>query len=228
MIEYNDNFFIRVKNSIICNFKEKFFSKKIKFNFPKNINRLKVIQYVVNKKNYKSYLEIGCDDNAVFAKIKVINKIGIDPVKGGNYRGTSDNFFKKNKKKFDCIFIDGLHEFNQVTKDIENSINVLNKNGIIFIHDTMPRSKYHQAVPRCKPTWNGDVWKSIVYFRSFKNLDIFSLEVDQGITLIKKKYNYSILNYNKKQSKNLSFKDFYHNHKKYLNIKNISDIDKFI
>ena len=228
MVEYDDNLFLKVKNFIICNLKENFFSKKINFNFPKNVDRLNIINYIINKKNYQSYLEIGCDNNVVYKNIKVKYKIGVDPVKGGNYRDTSDNFFKKNKRNFDCIFIDGLHEFNQVTKDIENSINVLTDNGIIIIHDTMPRSKYHQAVPRCRPTWNGDVWKSIVYFRSFKNLKIFSLEVDQGITLIKKKNNCSILNYSKKQSKNLKFKDFYQNHKIYLNTKNLSHIDKFI
>ena len=35
---------------------------------------------------------------------------------------TSDDFFKQNKKKYDCIFIDGLHTYKQVKNDILNSI----------------------------------------------------------------------------------------------------------
>ena len=43
-------------------------------------------------------------------------KVGVDPVSGGTIRVTSDNFFRTNKEKFDCIFIDGLHKYAQVKK----------------------------------------------------------------------------------------------------------------
>ena len=87
-------------------FSEKF-SKKINFSFDKR-NRLDLINHIIKKNNYKQYLEIGCHNDEVFNKIE-IDKIGIDPISGGNFRGTSDEFFEKNQKKFDCIFIDGLH-----------------------------------------------------------------------------------------------------------------------
>ena len=74
---------------------------------------------MIENKNYKKYLEIGCHNDEVFNKIS-IEKIGVDPVSGGNFRGTSDEFFKKNKSNFDCIFIDGLHEYKQVKRDILN------------------------------------------------------------------------------------------------------------
>ena len=47
----------------------------------------------------------------------------------------SDIFFKNNKTNYDMIFIDGNHTINQVLKDIINSLNCLNKNGIIILHD---------------------------------------------------------------------------------------------
>ena len=47
----------------------------------------------------------------------------------------SDYFFKNNKKKFNFIFIDGNHTIDQTIKDISNSLKILDKNGIILIHD---------------------------------------------------------------------------------------------
>ena len=38
---------------------------------------------------------------------------------------SSDEFFLKNKDQFDIIFIDGLHVYEQVKRDIENSLIVL-------------------------------------------------------------------------------------------------------
>ena len=62
-----------------------------------------------------------------------IEKTGVDPVSGGNFRGTSDEFFSQNSKNYDCIFIDGLHVYQQVIKDILNSIKILNNNGVIIL-----------------------------------------------------------------------------------------------
>ncbi len=51
------------------------------------------------------------------------------------FKNTSDEFFEKNNKKFDIIYIDGWHEAPQVYKDINNSWNSLNTNGIIICDD---------------------------------------------------------------------------------------------
>jgi hypothetical protein len=142
-------------------FGEKFY-KKINFEWNKYPSRDQIIQETINRKEYKSYLEIGCDQNLVFLKIKIEKKIGVDPVSGGTITDTSDNFFKKNNIRFDIIFIDGLHEYDQVKKDINNSLSFLNDNGVIFLHDCMPRGFIYQAVPRARSAWNGDVWKNIV------------------------------------------------------------------
>ena len=142
-------------------FGEKFY-KKIDFNWDNFPKRYELINKVITKKNYKSYLEIGCDENQNFDKINIQEKIGIDPKKGGNIKMTNDIFFRTNQKNFDCIFIDGLHLYEQVKRDINNSIKFLNKDGIILLHDCLPNRLYDQAVPRCKINWNGDVWKAIV------------------------------------------------------------------
>ena len=51
------------------------------------------------------------------------------------YKNTSDEFFSNNKEKYDIIYIDGWHEAPQVYKDINNSWNCLNENGIIICDD---------------------------------------------------------------------------------------------
>ena len=99
------------------------FSKKLDFKWNQYPNRHSIIQQIIDRKKYKSYLEIGCDKDVLFNSIKIIKKIGVDPVSGGNIRMTSDDFFKNNLDKFDIIFIDGLHQYKQVKNDIINSLN---------------------------------------------------------------------------------------------------------
>ena len=198
-------------------FGEKFY-KKLDFDWSIHPERYEIIQEIIYRKKYKNYLEIGCDNDQLFSKINIEKKVGIDPVSGGTIRDTSDNFFKKNITKFDVVFIDGLHEYSQVKKDIENSLNNLNDNGVIFLHDCMPKSYLHQAVPRGKGSWNGDVWKNIVEIRTRTELDTYVIFADQGIGMILKRPNRNLLNINIKNFKNLKYKDYYYNYKGYLNI----------
>ena len=193
------------------------FKGKLNYNFTENFYRWDLIEYLIKKNNYKNYLEIGCDKNQLFSKVNINNKIGVDPVSGGNVRKTSDDFFKENKSNFDIVFIDGLHTYEQVKKDILNSVNCLLDEGIILVHDCMPDSLGKQAVPRYKMQWNGDVWKAIVDLRQQENLEIYTCEIDQGIGIITKKKNTSILKLDKPINK-LKFKDYFNNYKEYMRV----------
>ena len=201
------------------------FKGKLNYNFPSNYYRWDLIEYLIKKNNYSDYLEIGCDQDQLFSKIKIQNKVGVDPVSGGNIRKTSDDFFKENNKKFDIIFIDGLHTYEQVKKDILNSADSLKKNGIILVHDCMPDSMSKQAVPRYRMVWNGDVWKAIVDLRQNNELEIYTCEIDQGIGIIKKTRNSSILKM-KKNIKDLKFEDYYNNYKEYLRVISLEKFKK--
>ena len=117
------NKFSRLINKVYYNlFVELDKKKKITFNFTEE-KRWDLLNQIIKIKKIENYLEIGCDNNDLFEKINVSNKIGVDPREGGNVRKTSDEFFKYNKKKFELIFIDGLHKYDQVNRDIENSLN---------------------------------------------------------------------------------------------------------
>lgn len=173
------------------------------------MNRTDIINIYAKKINAKSYLEIGvriANDN--FNKIKVPHKVGVDPGTEGVFEGThkmtSDEYFSQNNDTFDLIFIDGLHEKEQVYRDIENSLNILNQNGIIICHDMNPQIKEHQ-MPITDPLrqkyvkdqkelgnegyglWTGDCWKSFVYLRSIRSdLEMFVIDLDFGVGIIKR------------------------------------------
>ena len=213
----------KIFNKIYYNIFVENFRGKLEYNFPPNYFRWDLIEYLINKYKYSDYLEIGCDQDQLFSKVRIKNKTGVDPISGGNIRKTSDEFFRENKNKFDIIFIDGLHTYNQVKKDILNSINCLKDEGIVLVHDCMPDSLSKQAVPRYRMSWNGDVWKAIVDLRQNENLEIYTCKIDQGIGVIKKKRNSSILKI-EKNIKDLKFKDYYKNYIKYLRV---VDLDEF-
>ena len=63
----NINFFFNKIYHLLLSEK---FSKKINFNFDKR-NRIDLIQHIIENKNYKTYLEIGCHNNVVFDKISI-------------------------------------------------------------------------------------------------------------------------------------------------------------
>jgi len=204
----------RVYHLFFC----EYFNKSINFRFEKDIYRWDLINKIINKNKFTSYLEIGCDDNKCFDRINIKNKIGVDPVSGGNLRITSDNFFIDNKKKFDLIFIDGLHTYEQVKKDIINSINSINDNGYILVHDCLPSRISHQAIPRYKNNWNGEVWKAIVEFRTKKEINIFVCLIDTGIAVIKKQTNEDPFLYADLNFKKLKFKFFFNNYQKLMRL----------
>ena len=204
---------------------EKFY-KRLNFAWQTKPTRLDIIEHFIKRNNYKSYLEIGCCKNEVFSKIN-IKKVGVDPNSGGTVRLTSDNFFKTNKEKFDLVFIDGLHVYDQVKQDIINSLEVLNNNGVILIHDCLPEKIWEQNVPRMNGAWSGDVWKVIPFFRSKSNIDVYTCVADRGIGIIFKRYNKNILKLDR-DTKKLKFEDYYNNYKSYMNLVSTEELENII
>ena len=218
------------KNILKINFFfHKYFGEKdigeIGLNFSNKPDKKKIVQNTINRKKYKSYLEIGCFNNDLFNHINCEKKVGVDPYSGGTLRETSDYFFSKNKETFDCIFIDGLHIYQQAKKDIFSSIKLLNQNGVIFIHDCLPNNVLDQAIPRCKYIWNGDVWKAIVELRTLDHVDTYTCYADMGIGVILKKKNKKKLKMDIKDFSKLKFSDYFKNFKEYMNIVEYDELE---
>lgn len=151
------------------------------------MKRWDLIQYLIDKYNYKSYLEIGTRKNETFSKINVKKKVGVDPFSGGTHRMTSDAFFAINDKYFDIFFIDGLHTHQQVKKDILNSLDCLNEGGTIVCHDMNPQEKINQEVPQKVRKWNGDVWRCWADLRRDRSdLNMFVIDTDHGLGVIQR------------------------------------------
>lgn len=138
-----------------------------------------MINYIIEKRGLKTYLEIGVHRGQNFEVIKCESKIGVDPDESSpaTYHMTSDEFFELNSDKFDCIFIDGLHHYDQCLRDINNSLNCLSENGVIICHDMIPKNKAQQVVPRSQKSWTGDVWKSWLTLRKSRS-DLFMAVVN--------------------------------------------------
>ena len=184
--------------------------------------RVDVIQEIINKKNASNYLEVGVCEGECFFKINAKRKFAVDPffsidpiIMKSSFRKflkkilynsfvnyypiTSDEFFKKNKYKFDVVFVDGLHTHQQSLKDVLNVLDCLNDNGVIIMHDCNPStesqahpSKSHDDaaklnLPCWTGEWCGDVWKTVVNLRSKReDLQVFVLNCDYGLGVIKK------------------------------------------
>ena len=77
--------------------------------------------------------------------IKLVNKT-LKEVEWDFYEKGSDAFFEELRKnqspqRYDVIFVDGDHSYVQSIKDIENSIEFLSENGVIFLHDLKQRTQ---------------------------------------------------------------------------------------
>ncbi len=153
-----------------------------------NFNRFAVVNILLSKFQNPSYLEIGCAADDLFnsVPVPVEKKVGVDPFSGGTVRNTSDDFFQVNEMQFDVVFIDGLHTYEQVRRDVINSIISLNAGGWIAIHDMLPRNWIEQHNPCISQgAWTGDVWKVAFELIQTEGIEFKILKIDCGVGVIK-------------------------------------------
>lgn len=160
-----------------------------------DMKRYEIINRIIKSKGYEDYLEIGVRDGECFKMIECSSKIGVDPNPTSDhttYVMTSDAFFDdlSEDRKFDIIFIDGLHIDEQVDKDIENSLKHLKEGGTIVLHDCNPPTEKHALeYPVYEaPTngnWNGTVYLSLVKLRLYrKDLVLKTVDSDWGVGIL--------------------------------------------
>lgn len=149
------------------------------------MTRTQLIQSIINRFGYGSYLEIGCANDHNFNQINIAKKIGVDPGQGGTHRMSSDDFFANNTIMFDIVFIDGLHISDQVDRDIDNALKFLNPNGTIVMHDCNPAVEEAQRQYVVISDWNGDVWKSFVKVRGKPDVDAIVGNFDHGCGVLR-------------------------------------------
>lgn len=185
---------------------------------------------------HKSYLEIGVrNPKSNFNLITADRKYGVDPgiefeANPVDFQMTSDLFFQSVRQglvldkqiRFDVIFIDGLHEAEQVAKDVENSLDFIADDGFVVLHDCNPPSEYHAREDYrfdkspAKNYWNGTTWKAFLKYRMNLQLSSACIDSDWGVGIITKRtcfnalttnanpfYEYSVLDRHRKELLNL-------------------------
>lgn len=135
-----------------------------------------------------SYLEIGVDQGSTFTKVSAKNKTAVDVKFRFNisnhfdcseryFEIPSDQFFAtiKDEERFDLIFIDGKHTFEQALRDLINSIFHSHKKTLWLLDDTVPcdpysalrnpadaqRHRREAGVTINQNAWHGDVFKVV-------------------------------------------------------------------
>jgi len=163
------------------------FNKAFDWNWQEtNFNRIALVNLLVRKTPNCAYLEIGCASNSLFDSIPALNKVGVDPQIGGNIRTTSDEFFHTNKSLFDVVFIDGLHTYDQVRRDVINSIKFLKPGGWIALHDMLPRTWIEHHVPDLTSgVWCGDVWKVAFELSKTEGIYFKIIKIDHGVGVLR-------------------------------------------
>jgi SAM-dependent methyltransferase len=158
--------------------------------------RAEVNQAILDLYESPSYLEIGVFDGNTFNAIRARRKVAVDiafsldldaaraTVAGQDveyHECPSDDYFTRiiGDERFDVIFVDGLHTFDQTLRDLLNAIDHLREGGTIVIDDVIPPS-YAASLPSLERSgafreargikavdWMGDVYRVIFFLRDY-------------------------------------------------------------
>jgi len=141
----------------------------------------------------QSYLEVGVSDGATFFNVEIADKTAVDPRFRFDaaarqtpaqrfHEMTSDAFFslpETRAKKFDFIFLDGLHTFEQTFRDFCALAGNAHDDTIWMIDDVYPtdifsalRDQKQAAFYRKErggagASWHGDVYKTVLAIHDF-------------------------------------------------------------
>lgn len=155
------------------------------------------VNTIMNQKSYR-YLEIGVQHGFNLEAILCNDKTGVDPNPLFNpnklpnnskfFLSKSDDFFNKleTDSQFDFIFIDGLHEANQVLKDVFNALKHSKPNSWILVDDIIPIDfisgisnqkesiEIKSQLNRFEKSWQGDCYKIYpVLMNYFTGIELF-------------------------------------------------------
>ncbi|WP_319437504.1 class I SAM-dependent methyltransferase [Mycobacterium sp. RTGN5] len=227
------------------------------------VNRIRAVQQALAMRSNPVYLEIGVSRGQAFQRISADVKFAVDPAfrltertrELANAKGrvveyfetTSDAFFENEaalleQHPVDVALIDGLHTYEQVVRDVENTVRYLKDDGVIFLHDCNPPFELagrradswdefmaQQSGPLKIGIWNGDVWKSIVELRSTRpDLVVGVLKCDQGVGFVRKGTPESTLPYTPEQVAALTYADLKADRTRLLNLKSPRYLGEFL
>lgn len=155
----------------------------------------------------RSYLEIGVETGQTFFEISADFKTAVDPTflfdldlapQGESveyFQISSDSFFGeiRRDRKYDLVFLDGLHTWDQTYRDFCNTLLITHDQSIIILDDIFPcdvfscnRDQVEAVMMRQFMTrdpsnaWHGDTYKVIPLIRTFHPLLSFCTIITDG------------------------------------------------
>jgi hypothetical protein len=161
-----------------------------------SVSSATVVQSLLGLFPDPSYLEIGIAHGVTFHGVQAPRKVAVDPYFAFTGRPDippgctveyhemgSDDYFGgivEDQDRFDVIFIDGLHTFEQTLRDLLNALDFLAWDGVIVIDDVRP-TNYPASLPEMPDvhatrtmlnlehdhSWMGDVYKLVFFIESF-------------------------------------------------------------
>ena len=102
----------------------------------------------------------------------------------------------------------------QTKKDLLNSLEVINDNGVIVLDDFIPRNWKEHLTPRVQTNWNGDIWKIAFELVESNGIDFRIITIDGGQCVIFKNKKHYFIPDLYLQNKDLDFDYLFENFKK--------------
>ena len=180
--------------------------------------RAEVVQKFLDMFEAPSYLEIGVNQGVTFHQLHASKKVAVNPIFAfppesrepglatEYHEIASDHYFEHagaQDLRFDVIYLDGLHTFDQTLRDLLNSILLLKAQGVIVVDDVIPNS-FDASLPDLDQvfalrqqardagvnwamdgSWMGDVYKIPFFIDTFmQQLSFATVAENHGQTVI--------------------------------------------
>lgn len=201
------------------------------------IPRWKVIQSLLDLFEDPTYLEVGVSKGVTFHRVTAASAVAVDPLfdfdweaarrthpTSAYHQVTSDEYFGSvigPDEKFDVIFLDGLHTYEQTLRDLLNALNHLSDRGVIVIDDVRPPT-YHASLPDHARSlqvrawvrgdtkdWMGDVYRLLWFIDSFcQTLTYRTVSNNHGMAVVWRQRREAITERSIRATAELSFEQF--------------------
>lgn len=160
--------------------------------------RSQVVQAFLDLYDRPRYLEVGVHSGETFDAVRAAEKVAVDPAfrfdveaaaradRSARFHPVaSDEFFERRcpaDARFDVVFLDGLHTFEQTLRDLMNTLARTRPDSVILIDDVLPSGyaaslrdldvflRVHAAVPGTPDAWMGDVYRLVWFIAVFMPL----------------------------------------------------------
>jgi hypothetical protein len=160
-----------------------------------SLSRLDVVQGLLDMYEEPRYLEVGVHSGETLFGVRAAARVGVDPhfrFDVDEARRTqpqcelwpveSDEYFGRIASpatRFDVVFLDGLHTFEQTLRDLLNALALLADGGVVVVDDVQPSSSVaaighlerfvavRTALEVESRDWMGDVYRLVFFVDSF-------------------------------------------------------------